>query len=209
MIYSSDTLASDARDTQISMTRNLYNALHFRYPGARTTKRIGYERSAWLRAFAVFLFSAYERSTPWLMCFWYADVCSSRREAFRNVTNAIPYHFLNRRSRDSLPPSFFSLIFRSFIFYPPTVAFVIMQIVIWRRKFACEKNADARFPGRRFPEWFFKNRRNRARGACAWRAFKICGYSRLVTPPVDRWPCTGDRRETGEEDLYGPQFFSG
>lgn len=36
-------------------------------------------------------------------------------------------------------------------------------------------------------------------------------YSGLDSAPpvVDRWPCTGDRRETDEKDLYGPQFFQG
>lgn len=40
---------------------------------------------------------------------------------------------------------------------------------------------------------------------------KYAGIRGWVSAPpmVDRWPCTGDRRETGEEDLCGPQFFQG
>lgn len=122
-------------------------------------------------------------------CAFDADACASLQSILKRYecTSYTSYRSLNfqmeGRYQAFLSLSLFSI--RFFYFFLPSRS-LLCKLWFggreWQRKFACKKRKRAE---QRFSEWFLRTVES-ARGACAWRALKICGYSKLVAPPGNR-----------------------
>jgi len=183
----------DAQDIRISAMRN---TSHFQYPGIRTTKRTVCERSVRLWERSPFSYLTLKSAAYHSWCAFDTRGClhlaakhfdvlqmhisyisffeiSKWKIDIRRFLSCSPFHF-----------SFFYLFFLLFFFCRRVRYYVNCDSVVenGNENSPVEKRKSA---GQRYVEWFLRTVES-VRGACAWRAFKICGYPGLVASLVDR-----------------------